>query len=113
MMFDDALDEFLLSGVLPEKLRVCPFVLRVIFGQIIADFVQVVDDLHRVLLNVRIITDFVIRNSLWHFNLLFLNSFFVGIFLFLHSGQDLFSLLEINFIHFVLSFDKSTHHIIN
>lgn len=46
MMFDDALDEFLLSGVLPEKLRVCPFVLRVIFGQIIADFVQVVDDLH-------------------------------------------------------------------
>lgn len=46
VMLYDAFDEFLLTGVLPEKLGICPFVLCAVFGHLCADFVQIVVDLH-------------------------------------------------------------------
>lgn len=45
VVIDNVLNELFLAFVLPEEGRVGPFVLGAIFGDLIADFVEVVDDL--------------------------------------------------------------------
>ena len=113
MMLDDAFDELFLARILPEKHGVGPFILGAVFGDLIANFVQVVDDLHRVFLDVGIIADFEEGYSLGHFYLFFLHCFFHWVLLSLHSFQNLLSFFLVNFVHFVLDFCEAAHHIVH
>ena len=113
MMLYDTFDEFLFAGILPEKLGVCPFVLSAVFCDLGADFVEVVVNFHRIFLDISVIADFIVGESLWHFYFFLFSLFFHSILLFLHTCQHLLSFLLINIIHFILNLHKSTDNIMN
>ena len=58
MMLDDTVDELFLARILPEQHGVGLFILGAVFGDFIANFFQVVDNIHRVFLDIGIIADF-------------------------------------------------------
>lgn len=113
MMLYNTFDEFLFAGILPEKLGVCPFVLSAVFCDLGADFVEVVVYFYRIFLDISVIADLIVGESLWHFNFFLFSLFFHRILLFLHTRQHLLSFLLINIIHFILNLHKSTDNIMH
>ena len=63
VLIDDGPNEFFLPGIFPKEHCIGPFVFSAIFCDFLADLIQVVDDLHRVLLDVDVVADLIVSNS--------------------------------------------------
>ena len=77
--------ELFLSWILPKQRGVGPFVFSPIFCHFNATFIQIVDNLWRILLDVTVVTNLIITNNVSKFQLLLFISLSVRVFLFLHS----------------------------
>jgi hypothetical protein len=107
------LDELLLPFVLPEQRRVGPLILRTVFSDFIAHLVEVVDNLGRILLDIDVIADLIVKNSLLKLNFLLFHVFPIGVLFLFHSGQQLFPLLLVDFVHLVLDLAEATDYIVD
>lgn len=113
-VFVDGLgDKLFLLLILPEQWWVGPLVLRRVLCDLIAPFMEVVHDLWGVFLNVWIIANLVVIVWLKELDFLFLKGFSVGVFLLLHSGQNLSALCLVKVVHFVMDLDETADDIIN
>lgn len=106
-------DKLFLLLIFPEKWWVGPLVFWGVFCDLVAPLMQVVDDLWGVLLNVCIVADLVVIVGLKELDLLFLESFSVGVFLLLHSGQNLCAFCLVKIVHFVVDLDETADDIID
>jgi hypothetical protein len=80
-------NELLFSFIFPEKRRVSPLVLSAVFGDFVTDLIKIVDDLRGILLNVKIITNFVIKDSILKLYFFLFNILSVRILFLLHSRK--------------------------
>lgn len=107
------LDKLFFPLVLPEQGRVRPLVFGTVLGDLVADLIQIIYNLGRVLLDIRVVANLEIEKALDRLDFFFLNIFTVGVLFLLHARQHLFSSFLVDLVHFVLHFRETTNHIVD
>lgn len=70
---NNVLNEFLLTLIFPKQRRVSPFILWTVFSNLVADFIQIIQNFRWIFLDINIITNLIIGNQFLNFYLFFLD----------------------------------------